>query len=236
MRSCIAIALLAATPPAVAHALKPLRYEDIEIHQVTPLPGGSADTIDLSAFTACTPPSSLFVSIATNVPTLPSDIMSVLRSNPCAFTTGSLASSLSSEWVSYTSAALSWYNINEAAINNQAAALSSFAASVRANPTCASLIALYTCRLGIGNGSCATATSGPSICMAEETSHATGPASGSASHFGSTSPSPVVTVLISASSSSPASGSNPDPGYHLSTSSNSTSAASSQDSASNIQG
>ena len=86
----IVIALLAALPFSTAHAMAAPQYKEIQLRQITQVPGSAATTVDpaavatsnfatsnLADITQCIPPSSLFASIPTDVPSFPADLESV---------------------------------------------------------------------------------------------------------------------------------------------------------------
>ena len=167
MHSRIAIALLAALPLSVAHAVAGLQYKEIQLRQVTQVPGAAATTnpaagaVPSSAdlFTECIPPSTLYTFSPTNFPTMPSAIESALATvtDPCG--SFSLPQSLSAAWISYSSAAASWAKANEPALSSQDAAISSFEASLKSNPVCASLYPSTSAVTGTTNLGVCTAVS-----------------------------------------------------------------------------
>lgn len=187
MGSKIVIALLAALPLSVAHAVQAPQYKEIQLRQVTSTLGFSAaaTTSFADIYTQCLPPSSLFESPPTNSPTLPSAIESFFETvsitDPCA--TLSIPQSLSSDYVSYTSALVSWEKANGPALSSQAAALSSYEASVSANPVCMSLLSSYSTY----SSAFVTPTTGLGVCTSSHSGAATATGSSSGSGSGNSS-------------------------------------------------
>lgn len=171
MHSKIAIALLAALPLSVAHAVAAPNYKEIQVRQITSVPGAAVTsgnpsaampTTNIDDLTQCFLPTSLIMSIPTDVPTPPAALESALTTltDPCA--TLAIPGSLSAAYLSYSSAVVSWAKANEPALSSQAAAISSFEASLSSNPVCASLLpstSAYTAS-ATGFGVCTAVTTG----------------------------------------------------------------------------
>ncbi|KAF2666290.1 hypothetical protein BT63DRAFT_416681 [Microthyrium microscopicum] len=139
-------------------------YHILEIRQVA----SSATALAGSAASACVVPNSI-LSLITSVPTAPADLTDAILSqtNACKL---SFTGSLSSEYKSYSSEAVSWFNANSAALYGWE---SSFMANC---PMATSLIGTSTGVAGV----CSTAIASGASAGSSASSTASGKASGSA--------------------------------------------------------
>jgi len=180
----IVIALLATLPLSLAHAVAEPQYKEIQLRQITQVPGAATttglptalDTSLLAQITECVPPTSLLAAIPTDIPTPPPALGSFLDvTNPCSI---SVPQSLSSAFNSYYSAVVSWEKANGDHLSSYASAISSFEASVNTNPACASYSHPTYVAGTTGLGVCTAVTSSQG---GSTTGSTTGSSSGSSS-------------------------------------------------------